>query len=206
MFSQRAPDTHAGESKSASISQQSFDSESATKKNSKFKLSTILGTRLKWNGSWLWEIGASLISIICLALLRSGPKFRRVWTIHRTEEERLVSWSLRSWEGWSTGPFPAWGRMSRAKTSCNSGCWMLSWMWRLCREKAKRRDCKATRNTNQSFCSRRCSDIPQIRVHFPSWAITGTQPRCKEIDERDAQRSCTHQRADGCQWRRPRKI
>lgn len=69
MFSQRAPDTHTGESKSASISQQSFDSKSAAKTNSKFKLSSILGTRLKWNGSWLWEIGASLISIICLALL-----------------------------------------------------------------------------------------------------------------------------------------
>ncbi|KAJ6164232.1 hypothetical protein N7470_002904 [Penicillium chermesinum] len=26
-------------------------------------------SRLKWNGSWLWEIGAVLLSIICLALL-----------------------------------------------------------------------------------------------------------------------------------------
>lgn len=69
MFSQRAPDTHIGGSKSASISQQSFDPESPAKKESKFNLSTKLGTRLKWNGSWLWEIGASLISVICLALL-----------------------------------------------------------------------------------------------------------------------------------------
>lgn len=69
MFPRNAPDAHIGQTLPTSKPPQNRPSKTTKKGRSEFKRKFGGITRIKWNGSWLWEIAAVFLSIVCLALL-----------------------------------------------------------------------------------------------------------------------------------------